>query len=354
MPDMELPDGVREYLLAAGASEDEIDRVVDDDALFTLAGDIVRRRDIEWIRIEDVAATAGVSVEEVERYRLLVGLPARDNLIPEWTIYGLESYRVAASLIGDEVTRAWHRVLAASAATVATAATAMALNDGTPLLREMDLPPIDTLQLLEAMVNEMITRTPRAWHHLFRQHLLLSARRGRAEHEAELSRIAVAFVDLTDSTRWTEQVPRARHSAALSRFEDAAWSSASARGARLVKLIGDEAMMVATDPRQAFEAAADVCAMADADRDLPLARGAVGYGSVYARDGDYFGTLVNLVARAVKVARPGQLVVSPEVAASLDPAEFRLGRTEQHTLRGFEHAIELIPVEVPGPAPTTQ
>ena len=277
---MELPNGVREHLLAAGASEDEIDRVMDDDALFTLAGDVVRRRDIEWMPIEDVAATAGVSVEDVERYRLLVGLPARDNLVPEWTIYGLESYGVAASLVGDEVARDVHRVLAASAATVAAAATAIALNDATPLLREMDLPPVDTLQLLDAMVIEMTTRTPRAWNHLFRQHLLLSARRGRSEHEAELSRIAIAFVDLTDSTRWAEQVPLARHSAALSRFEDAAWSSASARGVRLVKLIGDEAMLVATDPLHAVEAAADICAMADADPDLPPARGAVGYGPV--------------------------------------------------------------------------
>ncbi len=348
MPGNELPEGVREHLLAAGASEEEIDRVMDNDALLTLAGDLVRRRDIEWIPIEDIASTAGVSVEDVERYRLLVGLPARGNLLPEWTIYGLESYRVAASLVGDEVTRAWFRVVAASAATVAAAATAIALNDATPLLREMDLPPLDTLQLLEAMTNEMITRTPKAWRHVFREHLLLSARRGRAEHEAEVSRVAIAFVDLTDSTRWTEQVPRARHSAALSRFEDAAWSSASARGVRLVKLIGDEAMLVATDPRPAVEAAGDICAFADADPDLPRARGAVGYGPVYARGGDYFGTLVNLVARAVKFARPGHLVVSREVAPSLAGSEFTPGAAEQHTLRGIDHPIDLIPVEVPG------
>jgi adenylate cyclase len=347
---MELPDGVREYLLAAGASEEEIDRVMDDDALFTLEGDIVRRRDIKWVPIEDVAATAGVAVEEVERYRLLVGLPARENLVPEWTSYGLESYRV----VGEDVTRAWFRVVATSAATVAAAATAIALNDATPKLREMALPPVDTLQLLETMVIEMITRTPNAWHHVFREHLLLSARRGRAEHEAELSRIAIAFVDLTDSTRWAEQAPRDLHAAALSRFEDAAWSLASARGVRLVKLIGDEAMLVATDPRHAVGAAADLCTMADTDPDLPQARGAVGYGAVYARGGDYFGTLVNLVARAVKVARPGHLVVSPEVAAVLGHSEFTLGTAEQHTVRGIDHPIDLIPVEVPRPADLAQ
>lgn len=342
-----MPDDVREYLLDAGATEEEIDRVTNDDALFTLTGDVIRRRDIKWLPMEDVAATARVSIEDVKRYLLLVGLPAGDNLVPDWTLYGLESYQLVVSFLGEEVARTWFRVLAASAATVAAAATAMALNDVVPQLRELDAPPLDTLQLLEPMVLELVTRTPKAWQQLFRQHILLSARRGRAEHEAELSRVAIAFVDLTDSTQWAEQVSRTLHSSALSRFEDAAWSSASARGVRLVKLIGDEAMRVATDARHAVEAAADICAMARADPDLPPARGAVGYGSVYARGGDYFGSLVNLVARAVKVARPGHLVVAPEVVAALDNSGFTLGAPERHTLRGIDSPIDLIPVEVP-------
>jgi hypothetical protein len=100
MQGMGLPDGVREYLLAAGAIEAEIDRVKDDDALFTPAGDVWR--DIKWMPIEDVAAITGVSDEDVERYRLLVGLTSRDNLVREWTVSGLETYRVAASLVGDQ------------------------------------------------------------------------------------------------------------------------------------------------------------------------------------------------------------------------------------------------------------
>ncbi len=344
---MDLPHGVRQHLLAAGANENEIDRIADLDALFTLAGDLVRRRDIEWMTTNDVAATADSSVEDVERFRLLVGLPTHDILMPGLTVYGLESYRVAASLVGEASAREFVRLLAASAANVAAAATALALNDVTPRLHEMDLPLVDVLELVDAMVTEMVTRTPKAWQGLFREHLLLSAARGRAEHEAELSRVAVAFVDLTDSTRWAEQVSHTQHAAALSRFEDAAWFSASARGTRLVKMIGDEAMLVAGDPNQAVRAAADICAMADADPELPRARGAVGYGQVYARGGDYFGSLVNVVARSVKVARPGQLVVFREIAAILDGSEFTLGAKQQHSLRGVEEPIDLIPVELP-------
>jgi adenylate cyclase len=215
----------------------------------------------------------------------------------------------------------------------------------TPRLHALGLPMVDTLELVDAMTAELVTRTPTAWQHVFRQHLLVSARRGRAEHEAELSRVAIAFVDLADSTSWAERVSHTEHSAGLSRFEDAAWSAAATRGARLVKMIGDEAMLVATDPRHAVQAAADICAVADADPELPPARAAVGYGQVYARGGDYIGTLVNLVARAVKVARPGHVVVTGEVAASLALSEFDLGTPQQHTLRGIDHPVDVIPVQ---------
>lgn len=266
--------------------------------------------------IESVAEAARVSVDEVKRYRLLVGLPAHEELMPDWTVFDLESYRVAATIVGDQAARQWFRVITAAAANVAAAATALALNDVSPRLHASDSPLTDKVKFVEQMVTELVTRTPRAWEHIFRQHILLSARRGRAEYEAEPSRVAVAFVDLVDSTRWTSQTPHPEHAAALARFEDAAWSAASARGARLVKMIGDEAMLIATDPRDAVEAAADICAMAVADPTLPPARASVGYGQVYARGGDYFGTLVNVVARTVKIAEPGHLVVSPEVGAS--------------------------------------
>lgn len=175
-----LPDEVRQYLLSAGANDDEIDRVADDDALFKLSGDIARRRDIEWMTIEEVAAGAGVSVEDVERYRLLVGLPAGDDLVPRWTLFGLETYAVGVAIAGEERSREFHRLLAAAAANAAAGATAIFLNEITPRLHEFDLAPVEVIKLIDAMVTELVTRTPRVWRHMFRQHLLLSAYRGRA------------------------------------------------------------------------------------------------------------------------------------------------------------------------------
>jgi hypothetical protein len=56
-------------------------------------------------------------------------------------------------------------------------------------------------------------------------------------------------VDLAGSSSWAAQISNAEYAAALSGCEDGAWSAASSRGARLVKMIGDEAMLDASEPR---------------------------------------------------------------------------------------------------------
>jgi adenylate cyclase len=116
---------------------------------------------------------------------------------------------------------------------------------------------------------------------------------------------------------------------------------AAEHGARLVKLIGDEAMIVADDPDALCRAAIAICEMARADPVLPDARGAVGYGLVTARDGDYFGPIVNLVARASKVAAPGGIVVTADVARVLDPTAWATESLGPRELRGVKEMVHL-------------
>ena len=117
--------------------------------------------------------------------------------------------------------------------------------------------------------------------------------------------VGLGFVDLVGSTAWASGLTLKEHALALAGFEAAAWDIASAHGGRVVKLIGDEAMFLAPSGADAARIALELCRAVAADAALPEARGAAGYGTVGTRDGDYFGPLVNLVARAVKVADPG-------------------------------------------------
>jgi class 3 adenylate cyclase len=341
---VDVSEAERAHLRAQGANDDEIDRAAAHDDLFALAGDLVRRRGMVWVPVERVAEAARSSIEDVERYRLVAGLPPAEGLVPASTAFGVESYRVAAAAAGDEVAREYVRAVAAAAAKVAATATALFLNDVAPRIRALQLGQVATLELVEAMTSELVTRTPRAFETAFQEHLLISARRGRLEHEAEFARVAVGFVDLAGSTTWAEHTDQLAQAAALSRFEDGAWSAASSHDVRVVKMIGDEAMFVGSDARAVVLAALDLCDVAGTDTELPPARGAVGYGHAFARGGDYFGPLVNLVARAVKAADPWQLCVTLPVAATLEGPGFALGQRQEYRFRGIDEPVELVPV----------
>src|SRR5437870_2321682 len=63
-------------------------------------------------------------------------------------------------------------------------------------------------------------------------------------------------------------------------------------------------------------------------------------GAVMLRDGDCFGAVVNLAARAVKLARPGHIVVSGHVRAAVEGA-FVCVPLPPARIKGFEGDIQL-------------
>ncbi len=58
-------------------------------------------------------------------------------------------------------------------------------------------------------------------------------------------------------------------------------------------------------------------------------------GALLSRDGDYFGPTVNMTARAVKLAAPGQVIVDREIEGFTCVP---LGLVE---LRGIDEPVEL-------------
>ena len=90
-------------------------------------------------------------------------------------------------------------------------------------------------------------------------------------------------------------------------MESAARSSAALAGGRLIKTIGDEVFFAAPTAEAACRIALEVCRAAAEDAVLPPARGVVGIGPATPREGDYYGPLVNLLARLVKTGAPGEV-----------------------------------------------
>lgn len=94
---------------------------------------------------------------------------------------------------------------------------------------------------------------------------------------------------------------------------------------QLVKFLGDAAMFVSTDLR----ALVDVLLVltteghggartGDADEEEMPLRGGIARGEVLLREGDYYGTPVNVAARLTDIARPWSLLADDELRDALD------------------------------------
>jgi len=320
-----------EYLDSRGVTLQSMVEAAASGGLVALAAELPLQVGGDPVSIEEVATASATTVDRVRRVRLASGLPADLGEpghpgLPPTVVDDIVSFEAGAALFGEAPTLSFTRVMGAAVARVSEAAVSLFLTEHAPTLGA-DASERARAQAAEDGIATFIAVTPGLMTNLLREHMTLAIRRSVAQRSLEVDERAVTvglgFVDLVGSTAWAAGLTLKDHALALAGFEAAAWDIASAHGGRIVKLIGDEAMFMAPSGADAARIALELCRSVSADAALPDARGAAGYGTVGARDGDYFGPLVNLVARAVKLADPGWVVVTEAVRRDLDdsPAE---------------------------------
>lgn len=148
--------------------------------------------------------------------------------------------------------------------------------------------------------------------------------------------LVIGFADLVGFTALGHLLEPAQVDALLRRFEERAQDAATGRMTRLVKLIGDEAMFVAGTVDEALAIATSLVE----DPDLPTMRVGIASGEVVTRGGDVFGAPVNLAARLVATAAPGEVLLDP-VAAAAASAAVGLTSRGPRDLPGFPRAVEV-------------
>ena len=299
-----------------------------------------------------VATETGVPIDRVLRVRLASGLPAEaEHLVPAWLVDDVNGFQAASVLFGESATLAFTRVMGSSAARIAEAAIGLFLSEVDAELSERRATGLEWAVANEeaASLVGVVTTT---MTHLLREHLMLAVRRQRATSGADGSagnvrQMAIGFVDLANSTEWATSLTLRDQVDALALFEKAAWEIATRNGGRVVKLIGDEAMFAVSDASDACTIALDLCDAVSREPSLPDARGAVGFGEVVTRDGDYFGPLVHIVARSVKAAVESGVVVDESVMKRSRSAgnAFRFTSLGPHPLRGVEAPVSLFLAE---------
>jgi adenylate cyclase len=361
VPGAEERRALLEYLTTRGAT---LEQLVEAHALGTLpavAGDLVMGTKPATLSVEEVAGQLGVPVERLQRVLLAAGLPvAADSKFPDDLGALMSAFEQGVAIMGEDAILAFTRVLGAAATNIAEAAVALFYaelgpgtgHEGSDELARARMSEAATLAF--ATVPEVLSRVLLAQFDRAARRALLARgwlaptrTTGGTAAAGPTEVVALGFVDLVGSTPWAEGLSLRDHSLAMSRFESAAWSSAVLAGGRVVKMIGDEVFFAAPSVDAACRIGTEVCRAAAVDQLLPPARGAVGFGVVTPREGDYFGPLVNLVSRLVKAAAPGTLVVTEEAAAVLPAGRWAVHELDPQTLRGLEHPVRVFAVSSP-------
>ena len=159
--------------------------------------------------------------------------------------------------------------------------------------------------------------------------------------------VTLCFIDLTGFVRYTEEEGEEEALDVVERFIETVEATLPAE-ATIVKTIGDEVMIVSPDPASLTEWAVGFLNLF---QDRPRPRVGIHHGYAVYRDGDYFGTEVNLVHRIVNRALGGEVLVTDRVVESIGEDEYLefepIGGVE---LKGFPEPTPLFLVRPAGTA----
>jgi class 3 adenylate cyclase len=329
-----------QYLVGLGASTEDL--VAFQDALPALAG-VLTIRGGPALTLEEAAAEAGVGVEEMRALARAAGLPDPGPGVPVFAppfVAFAAGVSAVTAVFGEEGRNQLVRVLGSAMARVADAVVSSFLVNVEPQARRQD-----QIGLAVARANveatALLPLVAPALDALFRQHLLAAQRTSNTDEDLvgfETRRLVVGFVDLVGSTQLGEELTMSDLGSVLTEFEHIAADAVTAGGGRVIKLIGDEIMYTASDAASASAIALDLAETFRRHPVVPLVRAGLATGRVMLRDGDVFGSVVNLAARVVKVAHPGEVMAA--FGAEAD-AGLRFEPAGTHHLDGIPGEIEL-------------
>ena len=331
-----------EYLDALGFTVDEMVQAEQRGRLFALSGDAVMRSGPPVHSLRSAAQAIGHPLPNVEQAWAALGLTVSDAdqiALSEADVDGLRTIFELGMAAGTDTSLGVLRVLGGAMARLAEAESS-AIRAGVPAIQINYTEDELTTAQAYAGVASFVPRIGRLIDAVHRQHLE-SARMYFEDVLRDTSPTVycgVGFVDLSGFTSLTQVMTPAELSGLLSEFGATVSDVVHADGGRVVKFIGDEVMWVRPTADQLARAARDMVDHPKARAAGLQVRAGLAYGPMLALDGDYYGNPVNLAARLVAAAEPGQILASNELLDGLH--DWTATPTEPLTLRGFTEQVK--------------
>jgi adenylate cyclase len=332
---------LREWLIAHGAAVEQIEASEDEGHADGLAADLVLSRDAT-LSARDVAQRSALDVDAVLAIYRDLGISVPDTNAPLFTeddvtlVSQLAQAATSGIVSGQEVLR----VVAGAMERIAEAAVAVYVQGPEEELRRRGATPLEHAER-NAKATELAMHIGVGLAQVFRHHMRQAIARQRVTQSGvsrrELARLAIGFVDLVGSTTLQGRLDPAELGALVTRFETRAFEVIAAGGGRLVKFIGDEIMVGALDPVAGCRIVLDLVDAFTDDGTQP--RGGLVCGEVLFRHGDYYGPVVNLAARLVDAAIPGEVLVDASVADEVKDEGLSFEPAGRRQVKGFDAPV---------------
>ena len=336
MPLDALRDAVREERLALVP----VERVLGGDARYSS---------------NELAELAGVELDVLELQWQALGLARRD---PEERAYGEEDLEAARRLKEFldaglpiegvlEVARVFGEGMARAADASKDLVGAALVQPGTRE-HEVAFRFADAARALTPLVGPMLEYV---YHLHLREQLrsdVVTQSELAAGSIAGTDDVTVLFADLVGFTKLGEELPP-EELGGLARRLTAMAGDVAEPPVRLVKTIGDAAMLVSREgPAPIVAAALDLVDRAEAEgEDFPRLRVGVAAGTALERAGDWYGQPVNVASRVTGIARPSSVLATAPVQESTAD-EFRWSLVGRRRLKGVADPVRLFRARRPG------
>jgi adenylate cyclase len=335
-----------EQLSADGISLDEL-RAATRDGRLLFVGAERMISGIPRYSTRQVSERAGVSPEFVMALRRANGLPVSDIdavVCSEADVDGaLLARRFLEAGVTEEqqlaVVRVLGRGLAQAAEVMRATVLELALEPGASeaqLARRI----AEQVEGFMPMIGPMLEQMARLHlRHMVRTEAISAAERADGTLPGARE-VTVAFADLVGFTRLGEEVDAGELGRVAQRL--VGLTVEHLRGqVRLVKTIGDAAMLVSPDAPTLLEVALDLVDAADAEgEDFPQLRIGVASGAALSRAGDWYGRPVNIASRITTIARPGSVLATRAVRDASGNG-YRWSSAGARSLKGVDEPVRL-------------
>src|SRR4051812_42676069 len=330
----------------AGIEIDELREAIKEDRLALLPAEHELGGDCDMTEAE-VAEKVDVPVEFLREQRRALGLP---QVPPDAKLFGDADVEAAKDLkvfidagLEPEGVEEVARIVGQSMQRIARAVASLAAES---LLKPGDTERDLGLRFATA-ARELAPLLGKQLDYVFRTQLREIVRSEVVDRAQMVSGelpgselINVAFADLVDFTKMGENLPPDEVGRVAGRLERIA-NDIAEPPVRLVKTIGDAAMLVSDETEPLIKATIALIIAADEEgEDFPQLRAGIARGDAIGRAGDWYGRPVNVASRVTGVARPGSVLTTQSVKEEAEDS-FKWSFAGRRKLKGVKEQLPL-------------